>query len=609
MDELYAQYERELVAMRLLCREYAERYPKAAAQLQLGGDTCDDPHVERLIQSVALLCARVSKRMDDSYPQFTEALLNLLLPHYLRPFPSCAIVQFAPAASDHTASTVIARGTALASKLVDGVSCTFRTVYDVAPGQASITAVRFDAIIQAPQTVKLAPNITSSISIDFAIDRAEAPLTTAPLRLYLNGDPSFCAALRDALFMHASRGFLQAQGSSSWLGMPTLPIAAVGFDADQALLPPDARSHPAYRTLAEYFAFPEKFNFVDIDLAALMARLPEQCSRFTLHLALENLAADSRPARMLGSLSAHHLVAGCTPVVNLFQQRGKPLQYKQLTADYPVLADAAHPAAYAVYSIDRVYLLNKDAHTISGAEYQPFYALRHGQRENESGRYWLMRHDDTLATTSPGHEKSISLVDAIGTSLSIETTTLAIELTCTNRDAPCLLKCGAPEGDLVIPGTAKGRIIRFLRRPTRPHQPPSSHSAPWRLISHLALNLQTLGREGVDGLRELLTLYDVTRSTVSRHQIAGITQLELSNTTAWLKHKRGASLAPGTELRLTLDQQAFAGTSLHLFVQAIEQFFALYVQMNSFVELVILSHPSGEELVRCKPRSGNMPLC
>ncbi|MDT1818633.1 type VI secretion system baseplate subunit TssF, partial [Acinetobacter baumannii] len=55
MDELFAKYERELVILRSLSREYAQRYPKVAAKLQLGGDTCDDPPVERLLQGVALL--------------------------------------------------------------------------------------------------------------------------------------------------------------------------------------------------------------------------------------------------------------------------------------------------------------------------------------------------------------------------------------------------------------------------------------------------------------------------------------------------------------------------------------------------------------------------
>jgi type VI secretion system protein ImpG len=61
-------------------------------------------------------------------------------------------------------------------------------------------------------------------------------------------------------------------------------------------------------------------------------------------------------------------------------------------------------------------------------------------------------------------------------------------------------------------------------------------------------------------------------------------------------------------MRLTIDEDAFVGTSLHLFVQVIDQFFAMYVQTNSFTELAILSHQSGKELFRCKPRSGSMPL-
>ncbi|WP_449406028.1 type VI secretion system baseplate subunit TssF [Massilia phosphatilytica] len=130
----------------------------------------------------------------------------------------------------------------------------------------------------------------------------------------------------------------------------------------------------------------------------------------------------------------------------------------------------------------------------------------------------------------------------------------------------------------------------------------------WRLISHLTLNHHSLAQEGADGLREMLALYDVTGSAVSRRQIAGVVGLEHAEATAWIRHRRGSSLAHGTEVRLTIDEEAFVGAGLHLFVQVIDQFFALYVQMNSFIELVILSHHTGEELVRCKPRSGSMPL-
>jgi type VI secretion system protein ImpG len=608
MDELFAQYERELVTMRQLCREYAERYPKVAAKLQIGGDACDDPHVERLIQSVALLCARVSKRLDDSYPQFTESLLNLLFPHYLRPFPSCAIVRFLPSAQGSASAATVPRGTLLESTLVRGMHCTFQTAYDVAPGPFKIASASFDAVIRAPSSTRLPAGVASSISIEFD---APVPIPAdrlSPLRVYLDGDASFCAALRDALFMHTSSAYIQAGEDGTWTAVAAMPIAPAGFADEDALIPFGAQSHRAYRILAEYFAFPEKFNFFDIDLAALSARLPSDCTRFTLHLALTGVQPGSNRARMLGGLSAHNLLSGCTPVVNLFKQPGVPIGYSQRTSEYSVLAHPAHAAAYEVYSVDRVHMVQQRGKDISTIEFRPFYSLRHGESDAHKGRYWILRHDDTLAVASPGHEKVISLVDAEGEPLAVEQTALSVDLTCTNRELPCLLKCGSPGGDLFVPGATQGATIRFLRRPTRPYRLANGQGAHWRLISHLTLNHHSLARSGADGLREMLTLYDLTRSAVSRRQIAGIVALEHADATTWIRHKRGSSLAHGTEVRLTIDEEAFVGAGLHLFVQVIDQFFALYVQMNSFIELVILSHQTGEELFRCKPRSGNMAL-
>ncbi|MEG0885088.1 MAG: type VI secretion system baseplate subunit TssF, partial [Janthinobacterium sp.] len=89
MEDLLPYFERELVMLRRHCREFSERYPRIAGKLHMSGESCEDPHVEHLIESVAMLAARISKRLDDDYPQFTEALFEALFPHYLRPFPSC----------------------------------------------------------------------------------------------------------------------------------------------------------------------------------------------------------------------------------------------------------------------------------------------------------------------------------------------------------------------------------------------------------------------------------------------------------------------------------------------------------------------------------------
>ena len=52
-----------------------------------------DPHVERLIESFALISGRIHHKLDDDFPELTDALLGILYPHYLAPIPSLAIVE------------------------------------------------------------------------------------------------------------------------------------------------------------------------------------------------------------------------------------------------------------------------------------------------------------------------------------------------------------------------------------------------------------------------------------------------------------------------------------------------------------------------------------
>ena len=93
-DELLPYYDRELNALRRLAGEFAIAHPKIAGRLRLAPDVVDDPHVARLLEGVAFLAARVHHRLDDEFPELTDALLGVLYPHYLAPVPSAAIMQF-----------------------------------------------------------------------------------------------------------------------------------------------------------------------------------------------------------------------------------------------------------------------------------------------------------------------------------------------------------------------------------------------------------------------------------------------------------------------------------------------------------------------------------
>src|ERR687885_1909802 len=93
-DDLLYYYDRELSFLRQMGAEFAERYPKVASRLLLEQDKCEDPHVERLLEAFAFLAARVHLKIDDEFPEITEALLSILYPHYLRPIPSMTVAEF-----------------------------------------------------------------------------------------------------------------------------------------------------------------------------------------------------------------------------------------------------------------------------------------------------------------------------------------------------------------------------------------------------------------------------------------------------------------------------------------------------------------------------------
>jgi type VI secretion system protein ImpG len=566
-----------------------------------------------MIESFALLNARIAKRLDDDYPEFTEALFEVLYPHYLRPFPSCSIAHMdvGGAAKQQTAASTIERGTQLNTRPVRGAACTFRTVYPVSVAPLALTEASFASVIRCPEAVRLPGGASAGIKLTITSTGEQAApgqLQLPRLRVFIDGEPSFCAALRDALFMRTVAAWAEGNRSGRWVALDAIPIHAVGFDDDEALIDVPARSHPAYRLLTEYFCFPEKFNFFDIDLAALAGVLPAGTTSLTLHLALSGLRADSNTARMLETLSTNNVLLGCTPVVNLFQLKGEPIRLTHTSATYPVLADARRAFAFEVQAIDSVSLVRQTPQGETIVQFQPFYSLKHAQAPESSGHYWAMRRDETLIDKSPGFETQIMIVDVDFDPAAVETDTLNLDLTCTNRDLPSQLGYGQRGGDLFLDGGASVKSIAFLRKPTNSYRFEHGRGTHWRLISHLSLNHLSLTADGVDAFREMLALYDLPRSASSQRQIAGVNGIEQKPASTWLPGNPYTCLVRGVEVRLTIDEEAFIGSGIHAFAHLVERFLALYVHANSFTRLTIVSHKTGEELLACSPRSGDSSL-
>ncbi|RDU95045.1 type VI secretion system baseplate subunit TssF [Trinickia dinghuensis] len=611
MQALLPYYERELAFLRRYSSDFADRYPKIAARLAPTGEQSDDPHVERMIESFALLSARINKKLDDDRPEFTEALFEVLYPHYLRPFPSCSIAQFGlPRGGMPAHPMTIPRGTALTSREIRGVSCRFRTAYDVTQAPLRLARARHTPLAEVPPSAVTLPGDASALlSFTFETTLPEGTLgelNLSKLRAYLHGEQSFIAALTDCLFMKAIGAYVETPESRLWRPLAAMPIEPAGFADADALIDYPAKSHPAYRLLAEYFAFPEKFDFIDFDFGAML-KTAGRCRRLTVHVALGELRDVPHIERLVESLSVNHVRLFCTPVVNLFTHRGEPIHVSHEAVSYPVVADASHAGDYEVYSIDDVRRVETRADGQTITELRPFYALHHDEAARV-GRYWFARRNDWVARNSPGYETEISVVDADFDPLDARTDTLSLALTCTNRDLPARLAIGLEGGDLFAePDVATG-AIGLLSRPSPSVRVARGTPMRWRLVSHLALNHVSLSADGLAPLKELLALYDTRRTPVSARHIAGIVGIEQKPAVHWLPGRPYATFVRGVEVRLTVDESYYVGTSLATFVRVLDTFFGLFVRLNSFVQLVAVAGRTGEEIMRCKPRSAESTL-
>jgi type VI secretion system protein ImpG len=614
LKDLLPHFERELAYLRTHAGEFARQYPRIAGRLALTGDMSEDPHVERLIQSFALLSSRIHKRLDDDFPLFTESLLQVLYPHYLRPFPSCSIGRFGVggAGAQMSQGAHVPRGTLLNTRPVRGVVCKFRTAYDVTLLPVRVCAAGFRRALAAPDGSPVPRGGTTafSVSLELTSDQASwATLGVDRLRVYLDAEPSQVSALREALCGRVAGCLVQTSPHGPWLsGSDALP-REVGFADDEALIESDPRAHPAYRLFTEYFAFPQKFDFVDLPLPRVVR---EGSSRtVTLHYVMSGLRADSADGHLLETVSAQHLVLGCTPVVNLFRLRADPIRVTHQQESYPVLPDSRRAHGHEVHSIEKVYRVRQTPQGESIDEFRPFYSLQHEQllAEGESGgRYWYSHRDETVAAQSPGFETELSIVDVEFRPASPQTDTLSVEVLATNRDLPSLLAIGDAGGDLSAQDAGPSRDIRLLRKPTPSYRFDAGHGALWRLVSHLSLNHLSLSGGGIDALKELLRLYDLPRSPATRRQIDGLVGIEFRAASACLPGQPYAVFVRGTEIRLSVDEQSFVGTGLRLFAQVLDHFFGLYVHVNSFTQLKVLSARTQEELVACPRRSGSSPL-
>ena len=610
-DELLPYYERELAFIRRLGGEFAEAHPKIAGRLRLTPDAAEDPHVERMIEAFAYLNARTRHKLDDDFPEITDAMLGVLYPHYQAPIPSMAVAQFALDRSqgDLVAGYTIPRHAALETEPIDGEPCRFRTCYPTTVWPIELAAAGLTGRPFAAPATRFSADAAAVLRIQLQCFGKEATFRQMgmdSLRFFLKGQTQHVFGLYE-LILNNTLGVALA-GSPTDREPAVLDrraVRPVGFEPDEGMLPYSTRSFQGYRLLTEYFAFPQKFLFFDV---AGLAGLPlaQAGNRLEIFLYLSRGSIDLEQ-----NVTADTLQLGCTPIVNLYRQRAEPIALTHTQTEYRIVPDARRPGAHEVYTIDGVTAVSPENEQV---EYQPFYSFKHAAQRREHKAFWQATRrpaDRSSAPADGGTEVFLSLVDLDFDPAASAGWTMDVETTCLNRDLPHRLPIVAGESAFRLSaGGPLARIYCLSGRPTRTLRPALKRGAVWRLISHLSLNHLSLAdaEEGAHALREILKLYDFADSEETRSQIEGIQSVQCRRVVGRVPGDLRGGFCRGIEVALHLDENRFAGSGVFLFASVLERFLGLYCNINSFSKLTVTTNQREGELRKWPPRAGEMIL-
>jgi type VI secretion system protein ImpG len=540
----------------------------------------DDPHVARLLEGVAFLAARVHHRLDDEFPELTDALLEVLYPHYLAPFPSCFIARFAPQAGLQNPAALPA-GLNLDTEPVRGERCRYRSAYPVTVLPVEIEAARLSGLpINAPVN-PIAGGAVSCLRLTLKGLSPEVTFTklgVERIRLFLRG--ATAAALHELLCAHAiSVGYADGPSDPKPVILGPEAIEPVGFAAEEALLPYPARSFAGFRLLSEYFAFPEKFLFLDftrMDAKTLIGA----GNRLEVFVWLSRAVPELERA-----VDAESFALGCTPVVNLFAQRCEPIRLDDTAIEYRIVPDSRRPMATEIWSVTRVREPLQDGGT---RPWRPFHRLTHADPEpgTPGGSYALTRRPGT--PPDAGTEVFLAPHDPDLAPTRARDTVLSVDALCLSRDLPTDLPFGGGRPQIkLVDGATAVSAVQAMTAPTATLRRKLADRTAWRLVSQLSLGHLSVvgGTEGAAALREILRLHDLRDSPETRAAIASLLEVKAEPGAARLPagpRGMGGSFCRGLDVTLTFDQRGWQTGGLYLLASVLDRFLALHASINSF---------------------------
>ena len=619
---LLRYYNEELRHLREMGGEFAQQFPKIAARLGMEGLEVTDPYVERLLEGFAFLAGRIQLKLDAEFPRFTQRLLEIVYPQFLAPTPAMLIAQMHPDLGDPglAGGLKLARGSTMNSHAgkAGGTACEFRTAHELTVWPLELTQVEYfthaaDLPMAAiPEWRKYRSGLRLRVRTTAGLDFSQIKLQD--LRLHCAGIDDVAYRLHELVCGH-TLGVLVLPSKRPAAWHETVDgecIEPVGFEDNEALLPPTLQGLQGFRLLQEYFAFPQRFLFFDVCGIgdALRAHAGTELDIVILFSRADNA--------LLQAVDVSSLALHCVPAINLLEKRCDRIHVSPDNAEFHVVPDRTKPMDYEVHSVLEV--LGYGTGVNNEWRFLPFYNAFHTEDRGHKAYYAVQREPRLMSqiqqrdgprTSYIGTEIYLSVVDANEAPFPADLRQLGVRALVTNRDLPVLMPLGGAKGDLTLTQTAPIKLINVIKGPSRPQSALREGSVAWKLINQLSLNhlslTDTNAEQGAAALRQILRLYAQAGDAGAQRQVDGVRAVQLKQVVRRLPMPGPITFGRGVEVKVEVDDLSFEGASAFLLGCVLERFVARHVSMNGFTQMRLHSTGRGDILTG-RPRCGTRPI-
>jgi type VI secretion system protein ImpG len=614
---LLRYYNQELRYLREMGGEFAREFPKIAGRLGMEGMEVADPYVERLIEGCAFLAARVQLKQDAEFPQLAQRLLEIISPNLSAPVPSMLVARIKPTNDPNLINGFrIARGSALIGPetAMSRTRCEFRTAQEVMLTPIRVVGAEYFlsaadlALSNLPLPERPRSGVRLKLELPAGLSFSQLKLGT--LRFFIGGLPDVALRLHE-LIVGSCVGILAgAPGRGAEAGRLFLAagqVRAAGFGDEEAMLPVTLRGLAGTRLMQEYFAFPQRFLFIDIGgLGAAFAK--PTGNAFEIVLLFNRYVAP-----LEGAVEPENFQLHCVPAINLFERRADRLNIDEGATAYHLVPERTASLDYEVFDILNVRGYREDSEEQT---FLPLFAAPQAEPGAERAYYSAVREprlpSDRGKREGPrsgylGTETFLSLVDSREVPYRGALRQLAVQVRCTNRDLPLFMPTGQAQGELTLNASAPIEAIYITAGPSRPQSAMKEGGISWRLLGLLSLNylslLESDPESGALTLREILTLFASGADVGLKRQIEGVRSVAVKPIVRRHPVAGPIAFSRGLEVRITVDDLSFEGGSAVLLVSVLHQYFSRHVSMNSFVQTVLASMTRGD-VMTWAPRLG-----